>query len=364
MMLEGYGAYGFRDQKFKAFTNLRYNLGDGELNRFPYNQLRLWYQDDIRIPGQDLMFVSEDNFLLSFKRGVNDKMLYTRTIGAEYFKEYRTGFSYTFAMRNVRQTPVGALKFDYLSRNVAGDRTDTLYKPFVTSSEINVMLRYAPNEKFYEGGTYRVPIVTRFPILELSYDAGFKGVGESDYNYHQIRFKAEKYFFIAPFGIANVIVEGGRTFGQVPYPLLTIHRANQTYAYQMENYNFMNFLEFASDKYASINIVQNFGGLFFNRIPLLKKLKIREVVTFKALWGGLDAQNVPDANNSLLQFPTDAEGKPLTFSLQPNKPYIETGVGIANIFKILRFDYIWRLNYNENPNVQRSGLRVRIKFDF
>ncbi len=364
MMLEGYGAYGFRDEKFKGFANLRYNLGNGELNRFPYNQLRLWYQDDIRIPGQDLAFVSEDNFLLSFKRGVNDKMLYTRTVGAEYFKEYRTGFAYTFALRNVQQTPAGALKFDYLSRSNAADRTDTLYKPFITSSEINVMLRYAPNEKFYEGGTYRVPIVTRFPIFELYYDAGFKGIGESDYNYHQIRFKAEKYFFIAPFGIANVIVEGGRTFGQVPYPLLTIHRANQTYAYQMENYNFMNFLEFASDKYASINIVQNFGGILFNRIPLLKKLKFREVVTFKALWGGIDAQNMPNADNQLLQFPTDAAGNPLTFALQPNKPYIETGVGIANIFKVLRFDYIWRLNYNENPNVQRSGLRVRIKFDF
>jgi Family of unknown function (DUF5686) len=357
LMLEGYGAYGLKDQKFKGYGGLRYNFGTGRLMRFPYNQLKLWYQDEIKIPGQDLQFVSEDNILLSIKRGVNNKMIYTATAGAEYYKEYQGGFSFNVSAKNTHQRPAGALLFDY---DYQGERK---YKKELVNSEFGMMLRYAPNEQFYEGATYRSPILNKYPILELRYTSGVKGLMNSEYDFQRIQFKGEKVFYLAPFGYSDLIVEAGRTFGQVPYPLMTAHKANQTYAYQMESYNLMNFLEFVSDKYVSVNYYHNFQGVFFGRIPLLKKLKWREVFTFKSLWGGIDAKNMPNNENSLLRFPVDEKGEVLTHSLE-KKPYIETSVGISNIFKVIRVDYVRRLNYNDLPNVTKSGIRVRIKMEF
>jgi hypothetical protein len=160
-----------------------------------------------------------------------------------------------------------------------------------------------------------------------------------------------------------VVIEGGRVFGQVPYPLLVAHRANQTYAYQLESYNLMNFLEFVSDKYFAVNAFHNFGGFFFNRVPLLKRLKWREVVTGKVLWGGLDEKNHPSPENRLLLFPVDADGNNITYTLN-NRPYIEASVGVANIFKFIRIDLVRRLTYTENPNISKMGVRMRFRLEF
>jgi hypothetical protein len=157
-------------------------------------------------------------------------------------------------------------------------------------------------------------------------------------------------------------LEAGKIIGKVPYPLLSIHRANQTYSYQSSSYNLMNFLEFVSDQYTSLNIDHCFNGFIFNKIPLLQKLKLREIVTFKILYGSLSKSNNPANQPGLLKFPTDADGNPTTFSLG-SKPYIEASVGISNIFKFLRVDLIKRLTYVNNPNVATIGIRVKYKFD-
>ncbi|MBK8698996.1 MAG: carboxypeptidase-like regulatory domain-containing protein [Saprospiraceae bacterium] len=350
-MMEGYGAYGFGDKKLKGYLALRYNFGSAELMRFPYNQLKLWYVDDIRIPGQELQFIQEDNIFLSIKRGVNNKMLYTKTLGIEYLKEHENGFSFSLTAKKVRQSPAGALLFDYDSIN------ERLYKSEVKSAELGLMLRYAPNEKFYEGSTYRTPLLNKHPIFELRYAAGLKSPNVGEYSYHSLQLKVKKVFYMPPFGYSELGIEGGRIFGQVPYTLLTAHRANQTYAYQLESYNLMNFLEFVSDKYASINYQHNFQGVFFGRMPVIKKFKWREVITVKSLWGGLDDQNMPDVSNQLLRFPVDENGRVLTHSLE-RKPYIETSVGISNIFRVLRIDYVRRINYTDLPNVSKWGIRA------
>jgi Family of unknown function (DUF5686)/CarboxypepD_reg-like domain len=355
LMLEGYAAYGFKDEKWKGYAGLRYNFSKDRLLRFPYNQLKAWYSYEVRIPGQQLQFVQEDNFLLSFKRGVNDKMFYTKTAGLEYLRESRSGFAYTFSAKHIEHEPTPALLTDYTDQ--------TKPKPKIITTELGLMLRYAPNEKFYEGATYRTPILTKYPIFEFWYNAGIKGVLNSQYNYNEVKLKVEKVFYISPLGISDVIVEGGRTFGQAAYPLLTVHRANQTYAYQMESFNLMNFMEFVSDKYASFNIYHNFGGVMFNRVPLLKKLKWREVFTFKALWGGLDAKNEPTVDNNLLRFPLDANGQKLTYTLE-RQPYMEASVGISNIFRFIRVDYVRRLNYLNHPGVTDWGIRTRVKVEF
>jgi hypothetical protein len=357
IMLETYAAYGFKDETWKGYAAAYYNFGSAQTLRFPLNQLKIWYQDDVKIPGQNLQFVQEDNFFLSFKRGVNDKMYYVKTLGSEYINENQDGFSYTFGARNIRYEPGGILRFDYQYPDGVS------FKEQVNTTEFSVGLRYAPNEKFYQGATYRTPFLTKYPIFNLDYTAGVKNLLGSEYNYHRVSAKIYKGFFISPIGWSIATVEAGRVFGQVPYPLLVAHRANQTYAYQLESYNLMNFLEFISDKYVSINLNHNFGGFFFNRVPLLRRLKWREVITAKVLWGGLDDKNRPGPENGLLLFPVDANGNTITYTLD-KQPYIEASVGIANLVKFVRVDLVRRLTYTDNPGISKMGIRMRFKLEF
>jgi hypothetical protein len=161
----------------------------------------------------------------------------------------------------------------------------------------------------------------------------------------------------------DATLEGGYIFGKLPFPLLTLHRANQTYGFQDNSYNMMNFLEFVSDRFAASNLDFYFNGFFLNKIPLIKKLKLREVATFKILYGGVRDENNPNVNSELLKFPTDSMGQPTTFALGKT-PYIEVSVGLANIFKLVRVDLVKRMTYLDNPGVVKLGVRTRIRFDF
>jgi hypothetical protein len=124
----------------------------------------------------------------------------------------------------------------------------------------------------------------------------------------------------------------------------------------------MNFLEFVSDQYVSLNIDHCFNGFIFNKIPLVKKLKLRELVTFKVLYGGLDKINNPDFQNDLFKFPTDKNGILQTYTLE-KIPYIEASVGVSNVLKIFRVDLIKRFTNLNHPNVTDIGIRIQFRFD-
>jgi hypothetical protein len=359
LYFENYFAYGFKDQQLKYGAFVTYSLNKKSIYAFPLHYIRAGYQYDMKIPGQELQFVQEDNFLLSFKRGKNDKWLYHKVFKTEYVREFGKNFSLTLGFRNYTQTPAGAIV--YQKPNGSGGSTIV---PDLTASEVSAEIRWAPNEQFYQGKVYRVPIINKYPIFKLRYIAGLKGVLNSGYNYHNINLYAEKRVYMSQLGYTDVTVEAGKIFGTVPFPLLTTHRANQTYGYQLNAYNLMNFLEFVSDQYYAANFDVHFNGFFLNKIPLVKKLKLREVASLKLLYGSVRDNNNPDNNPSLYQFPTDpVTGQTTTFTLK-DQPYIEASVGLGNIFKLFRVDLVKRLTYLQNPDITTWGIRVRAKFDF
>jgi hypothetical protein len=353
---ETYGAYGFKDERWKYFLSTTYSLNNKSIYTFPLKFIRASYQHDTKIPGQELQFVQEDNFFLSFKRGPNDKWIYNNIFKLEYVHEFKNRLSYTLGFRNWRHTPAGAIIYSKLN----GGSLENV--PSITTSEVSAQIRWAPKEQFYQGKVYRIPIINQYPIFTLRYTAGIKGLMKGEYTYHNLNLRAEKRVFLSQLGYSDIVLEGGYTFGNAPYPLLTIHRANQTFAYQLNSYNLMNFQEFVSDHYAALSIDHHFNGLIFNRIPLLKKLKLRELLSAKFIWGGLRDENNPNLNPSLINFPVD-NGVTTTFALN-KKPYIEGSVGIGNIFKLFRVDLVRRFNYKENPNISTWGVRARFKFDF
>jgi hypothetical protein len=357
--VEAYGAYGFRDQRPKYFASATLSLTDHNIYTYPVKHLRVSYQNEIRIPGQELQFVQEDNFLLSFKRGQNNRFTYNKVWNLDYLNESRNGLALNVNLKRIDQTPAGILTFDHFAPDGVLESV-----PSVTSTEVMVGLRYAPNEQLYQGKNYRIALISKYPVFMLRYTAGLQGVLGGQYNFHRLTGYVSKRFFVTPIGFTDATLEGGLTLGQLPYPLLTIHRANQTYAYQPESYNMMNFMEFISDHYGSLFVDHHFNGAIFNKIPGLKNLKLREIITFKALVGGLRTENMPSADNGLMRFSTDEAGTPISYELG-RQPYMEASVGIGNIFKFLRLDLVKRLSYLDNPGAPRGfGLRFRVRLDF
>lgn len=355
VLLEGHVAYGMRDKTWKYAMAAAYSFKPSGLFRFPVSTFTLRHSYETQIPGQDLAFLEEDNFLLSFKRGINDKWMYNRKWSAEYFQETKDHLSFRIGYRNQELDPTGGLVFQPAA---GGDPVKSLQL-----SEFTSEIRWAPHEQFYQGKRFRRPIKNPYPIFTLRASAGFKNFLGGDYNYQNISMNIYKRLYLSPFGYSDITLEGGMVLGKVPFPLLNIHRANQTYAYQLQAYNLMNFMEFMSDKYASANIDHAFNGIFLNKIPLLKKLQLREVASFKILYGGISSKNLPENNPDAYRFATDKQGIQSSFPLGKT-PYMEGSIGISNIFKILRVDYVRRFNYLDNPHVAKWGIRARIHVDF
>lgn len=356
---DAYAAYGFKDDKWKYSLSTTYALGKSSYDRWPLKNLKLSYQYDIKIPGQELQFINEDNLLLSIKRGENTKMTYNRALNLEYLHELVNNFSYNISLQHLNQAPTGTLYFNPVS--YYGSENTRVSS--ITTSEINISLRYAPSEQFFQGRVYRTQTNNEYPIYQLRINLGVKDLFGGEYSYQKITAGIFKRIYLSPFGYTDILVEGGQLFGKVPYPLIYIHRANQTYSLQLQSYNLMNFLEFVSDRYIALNINHFFNGFFFNSIPVFKQLKLREVVTAKLLYGTLSNTNNPEMQGDLFKLPVEEDGTPLTYSLD-EKPYIEISAGIANIFKLLRVDVIKRFSYLDHPNVSEYGVRARFKLDF
>lgn len=353
--LNSYLAYGFKDEKLKYLLGATYSFNHKSVYSYPLNYIKLSYQHETTIPGQELLFVQEDNFFLSFKRGNNNKWLYNKYFKGEYVKEFGKNLSYNFTFKNWEQAPAGDVIFQKV--------TDNNLVNNITTSELSGTLRWAPKEQFYQGKEFRIPIINKYPVFSLRFTQGIKGLLNGEYNYQNIYLRSDKRFYLSQLGYVDATLEGGYIFGKLPFPLLTLHRANQTYGFQDNSYNMMNFLEFVSDRFAASNLDFYFNGFFLNKIPLIKKLKLREVATFKILYGGVRDENNPNVNSELLKFPTDSMGQPSTFGLGKT-PYIEMSVGLANIFKLVRVDLVKRMTYLDNPGVVKLGVRTRIRFDF
>ena len=181
----------------------------------------------------------------------------------------------------------------------------------------------------------------------------------SDYDYHRTEVGLQKRFWFSAFGYLDVIAKGGKVWNKVPWPLLLLPNANLTYTIQKESYTNMNALEFINDEYASWDITYYMNGNLLNRIPLIRKLQWREVFCFRGLWGHLTDKNNPmkHPTEGLYSFPAGTHAMGRT-------PYMEASVGIENIFKFLRVDYVWRMSYRDLPGIQRRGVRMTMSLSF
>jgi hypothetical protein len=365
--VRSYVAYGTRDKRIKYNGSVKYSFNE-DYRKNPRHFLYGAYQHDVIFPGLKLEFIDEANALTSIRRGQANQMLFVDAWNIDYVNESGVGF-FKLGLEQRQRKPYGTLEF-FTNQDLDDDGILDSVED-VTTSEISLALEYSPNTKFIQQREMRTPIKSNHPRFQLSYRAGLKTFLGGDYNYHNVSLQIKKRVPFSVLGRSEIQFEVGRVFGEgLPFVLLYIPQSNQAYSFQPTSFNTMNFIEFVTDKYVRLNVQHFFDGYIFNRIPLLKKLKLKEAISFKGIYGGLDDANDPRINNDLLQFNADENGNPLTAPFDPRTPFIEWGVGVYNIFRFLRFDVIKRVNYLDRPNIEEIfgvkglGIRGRLKVEF
>jgi len=339
IMLYGHIAYGTKDEKFKYGLGALYMF-----NKNPRLSLDIFYEDDLYLLGQSVNAFSEDNILASvLSIRPNDNLLQLERYRMQLEKEWFAGFSTTFRLFWANIKPSEKIPF---TNSSLGQPINALI-----TSEISILSRFAFNEKVIRGEFEKVSLGSVYPIFNLEMTAGIKDVFNSDFEYYRLRLNVNHLFDTKPFGYLKYSLGIGKIWGTIPFPLLILHEGNETYAMDTEAYNLMNYYEFASDFYQSIYLEQHFQGFFLNKIPVLRKLKWREILYTKFING-----SIISPNENLWDFPSTLN--------EIKVPYIEAGVGLENIFKIIRIDAIWRLSNLSNPDIQKFSVRAKLQLIF
>ncbi|MBI3517832.1 MAG: carboxypeptidase-like regulatory domain-containing protein [Bacteroidetes bacterium] len=343
--LQGYVAYGFKDEKFK------YSLGfKSFISKKPHRQLiGMTYKSDYEILGQSQNGFSQDNIFASlFRTSPLTNLTRVDQTYAWYEREWVDGLTSRITLAGRTITPLLANAYKYY-KNDGSIGT----KENIKNTEVRLNVRFAYKEKFISGDFTRVSLGTKWPILQINYSKSLQNAFRAEYDYQKVVFNlSDRVRLVSLLGYTDYTAEVGKIFGAVPYPLMELHGGNETYVYDYMSYNMMKYYEFASDQYASVGVFHHFEGLLFNKIPLIKKLKWREVVTCKALWG-----SVNDKNRKTLIFPS-------TLSALGNEPYVEVSAGIENIFKVFRIDALWRSTYHRAKAIDNFGVKFGFQLAF
>lgn len=348
----GYVAYGTRDEKLKYMGSLEYSFVPKKTldQEFPIRSLRLTHQYDVDKLAQHYLYTNQDNVFLTLKRHKDTRMQYLRTTRLEYRHEWYNHFSIAIALEHIVHEATQYVPFVY---------ADGSARRRYTEAGFTARLRFAPGETFYQTRSYRIPINMDAPIITLTQTYMPKGFMGSLHEVNKTELGLQKRFWFSAFGYADVIVKGEKVWSKVAYPDLLFPNVNLSYTIQPESYTLMKPMEFVNDQALSWDLTYWGNGILMNRLPLIKRLRLREVISLHGIWGSLSDKNNPANASDVFLFPSDA----LCQSMG-DKPYMEAGVGLDNIFTILRVDYVWRLTYREHAGTDRQGVRVQLHFNF
>ena len=270
-----------------------------------------------------------------------------------YERAFNNGFTNTVTLANRKIDPHFSFRY---TRDFDGNNDPIKTDTVMNESTIALTARFAYREKFLKGKFQRVSLGSDYPILSLTYTLGLKGVLGSDYNYNRLDFNLFDWFYANPVGWVSYRIKAGKIFGELPFPLLHVHPGNETYFYNIFSFNNMNEYEFISDTYVTLFITHHFDGFIFNRIPLLRLLKLRFLTDAKITYGWLSENNRRN-NTDELNFQGNWE-------LTAPKPYVEVSAGIENILSLFRIDLVRRLTYLDKPNAPKWGLRAGMQLMF
>lgn len=361
--LSGYYARGWDSRKNYYKGELTYSFNKKEYlpREFPKRTLTFTSTYDVCSPSDKFMHTDKDNVFTALKWTKVEKMMFYNRQQLSFEREEEWGFRTTISLKTEENEACGDLFFKPLS--MVGMEDAMIGQGKFRTTEARIELRYAPGETFINTKQRRLPVNLDAPVFTLSHTTGIKGFLGGDYDYNFTEASIYKRLWLNSWGKIDILAKGGIQWNKVPFPLLIMPAANLSYIISDETFNLVNNMEFLNDRYASLDISWDLNGKIFNRIPLLKKLKWREWLGIKCLWGTLTDKNNPTlaanaGDGMLMEFP---EG---SYIMDSKRPYIELIAGIHNIFKIIHIQYVHRLNYNHLPTATKNGVRLMMRLTF
>ena len=386
LFFRGYIARGWDSRKnyYKGDVIWSFNKKEYLPREFPTRTLTFSSSYDIESPSDKFMRTDKDNVFTAFKWSKVDKMQFYNRQSLTFEREEDWGFRTRLSVKAEENEAAGNLYFIPLSESA--DRTlwtnwshpvapmfqgntfvTANYTPVasrkIRTTELRAELRFAPGETFINTKQRRLPINLDAPVFTVSHTLGIKGVLGGDYSYNYTEASIYKRFWLKSWGKMDWLIKGGIEWEKVPYPLLIMPETNLSYIVQDYTFEAINNMEFPTDRFLSAQLNWDLNGKIFNRIPLIRKLKWREWIGFRVLWGELSDKNNPflaqNAGSPLLMyFP---EG---SYVIDPKRPYMELSLGVHNIFKLIHVEYVRRLNYNELPTAHKHGVRFMVRMTF
>ena len=350
--LNGYVAYGFRDRKFKGSLSYMHTFEKKDLH--PYEPLRnlitLTASYDLEAPGQSFSLLDRDNILMS--TGKPQPLQYVRRFQLRYDREWISRFSLTTYARFDRVTPAGTLAYFRYG-------ADGSLSPVNAFNDWSwtTRFRFAPGEPLFSnrlGKESPITLAKDAPIISLTHTVGYF---DNQFLYNKTEFSAEKRIWLSSFGHIDASISTGFIWNRVPLPKLFTPNANPSFLLVGDAFNLMKPMEFVMDQYADFFATYYLKGWILNRIPLLNKLKLREVVSFRALIGSLSERNNPLFGSAGLY------ALPEGTRMMTNTPYMEYSIGLENILKFIRIDYIRRISYTEGlSEAEQHAFKISFRF--
>lgn len=338
----GYIAYGFGDHKFKGGLTYEHKFKEE-----PWYKLTLDAHYDVFQLGKGGSTLTSDNILSSFWGG-QSKLGMMSSFSAKYQHEFSMNFNVDVS---------AALKRYYSNQFVPMVRWDGTVVPSVATNELHMQLRWSREETVNRGYYTKSYVHTYYPTWFIKLTGSVPGLRQGDIGYFQPQLEMNWKLRLPPFGMSLIHIDAGTIVGQVPWTLLHMYPGNATNILDKSAFSCMEYFEFASDTWATLLWYHNLNGFILGKIPLIRELQLREEFTAKIAYGMLsDRNNGSDPKyGAMMQFP---------WGMQPlnGEPYIELGVGISNIFRMLRVDGIWRVTHREVPGPDGTMVPARRLF--
>lgn len=361
----GYYAYGTKSKNHYYGSEFTYSLNAKKNVPFEFPQRNIIFETgyDVMSPADKFLIHNKDNMFMSFRTQKVDQMYFYNRQKLSFVYETDWGLSFHTSLKAESNEPTGDLAFIKMpgaTLNPAPDGNEYVRK--IRTTEAQIMLRYCPGQTFINTKQHRWPVNLDAPEFSLSHTTGVKNVLGGQYNLNFTEAKIYKRFWLGSWGYVDTHLDGGVQWNKVPFPLLIMPPVNITFLEWEGTFSMMKNMEFLTDRYAFASVAWDMNGKLLNRIPLIKKLKWREYISVKGMWGALTDKNNPllDRNQNdamLFQFPKDAR------EFRNNEPYWEITVGVHNIFKLLAIDYVRRMNYN-GPGTKKNGIRFGFMLTF
>lgn len=369
LFLSGYYAHGFDSHKNYYKGELTYSFNKKEYlpREFPKRTLTFQTTYDVASPSDKFMHTDKDNVFTSFKWTDVEKMMFYNRQTLTFEREEDWGFKTTVELKTEENEAVGDLFFVpmnvYAGMDDFSDASMRYNSRKLRTTELRAELRFAPGETFINTKQRRLKINLDAPVFTISHTFGIKGFLGGDYSYNYSEASIYKRFWMNSWGKIDCFVRGGIQWSQVPFPLLCMPATNLSYIIQDYTFQLINNMEFLNDRFVSAEVSWDLNGKLFNRIPLLNRLKWREYIAFKCLWGDLSDKNNPyleqnAESKTLMMFPDGCH------IMSSKEPYMEVSFGIHNIFKILHVEYVRRLNYTDLSTAHKNGVRFMVRMTF